>query len=66
MGPGHPRRNDVQIARSMQLDYRKGLARTLAGIDEVEDPAGLAEELTDYLAEVFRIQADTDSKDLGE
>jgi 4-hydroxybutyryl-CoA dehydratase/vinylacetyl-CoA-Delta-isomerase len=55
----------VQIARAMQLDYRKRLARTLAGIDQVDDPATLAEELSDYLAAVFRIAGHTDAPGAG-
>ena len=40
----------------MQLEYRKRLARVLAGIDEVEDPAAVVEDLTGYFAEVFRVE----------
>jgi len=55
-GAGSPQAQRVQIARAMQLEYRKRLARVLAGIDEVEDSGALADELTDYFAEVFRPQ----------
>jgi 4-hydroxybutyryl-CoA dehydratase/vinylacetyl-CoA-Delta-isomerase len=55
-GAGSPQAQRVQIARAMQLEYRKRLARILAGIDEVEDSGALADELTDYFAEVFRPQ----------
>ena len=55
-GAGSPQAQRVQIARAMQLEYRKRLARVLAGIDEVEDSAGVADELTDYFAEVFRVE----------
>ncbi len=55
-GAGSPQAQRVQIARAMQLEYRKRLARILAGIDEVEDSAALADELTGYFAEVFRVE----------
>ena len=45
-GAGSPQAQRVQIARAMQLEYRKRLARVLAGIEEVEDSAALADELT--------------------
>jgi len=55
-GAGSPQAQRVQIARAMQLEYRKRLARVLAGIDEVEDPAAVVEDLTGYFAEVFRVE----------
>ena len=54
-GAGSPQAQRIQIARTMQLEYKKRLARVLAGIDEVEDPAAIAEDLGGYFAEVFRI-----------
>jgi 4-hydroxybutyryl-CoA dehydratase/vinylacetyl-CoA-Delta-isomerase len=53
-GAGSPQAQRVQIARGMQLEYRKRLARVLAGIDDIEDSDALADELTGYFAEVFR------------
>lgn len=55
-GAGSPQAQRVQIARAMQLDYRKRLARILAGIDETPHPEQLADELTGYFAEVFRVE----------
>lgn len=55
-GAGSPQAQRVQIARGMQLEYRKRLARILAGIDDVEDSDALADELTGYFAEVFRTE----------
>jgi 4-hydroxybutyryl-CoA dehydratase / vinylacetyl-CoA-Delta-isomerase len=55
-GAGSPQAQRVQIARAMQLEYRKRLARILAGVDEVGDSAALADELTGYFAEVFRVE----------
>ena len=55
-GAGSPQAQRVQIARAMQLEYRKHLARILAGIDDVSDSAAVAEDLTGYLGEVFRVR----------
>ena len=60
-GAGSPQAQRVQIARAMQLDYRKRLARILAGVDEIPDPIQLADELTGYFAEVFRVEGRTNS-----
>jgi 4-hydroxybutyryl-CoA dehydratase / vinylacetyl-CoA-Delta-isomerase len=54
-GAGSPQAQRIQIARTMQLEYKKRLARVLAGIDDVADPDAVADELTGYFAEVFRI-----------
>jgi len=52
-GAGSPQAQRVQIARQAQLEYKKGLARALAGIaGTAQDMAG--EDLVDYLARVFR------------
>jgi 4-hydroxybutyryl-CoA dehydratase / vinylacetyl-CoA-Delta-isomerase len=55
-GAGSPQSQRVQIGRGMQLDYKRGLARTLAGIvgsveDDATDPGG--GEPDGYLARVF-------------
>jgi 4-hydroxybutyryl-CoA dehydratase/vinylacetyl-CoA-Delta-isomerase len=51
-GAGSPQAQRVQIARSMQLEFKKGLAKTLAGIDSAsrEEIAG---DLASYMARVF-------------
>jgi 4-hydroxybutyryl-CoA dehydratase/vinylacetyl-CoA-Delta-isomerase len=54
-GAGSPQAQRIQIGRTMQLEYKKRLAKVLAGIEDVEDPAGIADELTGYFSEVFRI-----------
>jgi 4-hydroxybutyryl-CoA dehydratase/vinylacetyl-CoA-Delta-isomerase len=61
-GAGSPQAQRIQIARTMQLEYKKRLARVLAGLDEAGDPTAVAgdptavaEELAGYFAEVFRI-----------
>ena len=55
-GAGSPQAQRIQIARAMQIEYKKRLAASLAGIDEIDDSAALADELTDYFAEVFRVK----------
>jgi 4-hydroxybutyryl-CoA dehydratase/vinylacetyl-CoA-Delta-isomerase len=47
-GAGSPQAQRIQIARQMQLDFKKRLAQRLAGID-----TALAEEMSDDLAEYF-------------
>jgi 4-hydroxybutyryl-CoA dehydratase/vinylacetyl-CoA-Delta-isomerase len=51
-GAGSPEAQRIQIGRQMQLDFKKQLAKTLAGVS-----AGAAEEVTDeltgYMARVF-------------
>ena len=56
-GAGSPQAQRIQIGRQMQLDFKKRLARTLAGIDEVDRDA-LVEAITGYMARVFESTAD--------
>ncbi len=59
-GAGSPQAQRIQIARQMQLDFKKQLAKTLAGIaDETTDE--VADELWGYMARVFT-PAEGDSK----
>ena len=52
-GAGSPQAQRIQISRQAQLEFKKRLARTLAGIPgEAQDLAG--EELADYMARVFQ------------
>jgi 4-hydroxybutyryl-CoA dehydratase/vinylacetyl-CoA-Delta-isomerase len=54
-GAGSPQAQRVQIARQSGFEYKKGLARSLAGIDAadgVDSP-----EAGDYLARVFTPEA---------
>ena len=49
-GAGSPQAQRIQILRQMQLDYKKELAKALAGIEAGE---GVATEFVDYMARVF-------------
>lgn len=53
-GAGSPQAQRIQIARQMQLDFKKRLARILAGIEQRES---LSEELSGYFARVFDVLA---------
>jgi len=58
-GAGSPQAQRIQIARQMQVEFKKQLAKTLAGI-----PPGSAEEisseLSDYMARVFAPEKQAD------
>jgi 4-hydroxybutyryl-CoA dehydratase/vinylacetyl-CoA-Delta-isomerase len=54
-GAGSPQAQRVQIARQSQLDYRKRLAQSLAGIKAAEAMPDEA-ELDGYLGRVFQIE----------
>ena len=60
-GAGSPQAQRIQIARQMQLDFKKALAQKLAGIapDVSEELSG---DLAEYFARVFQpvYQTDTD------
>lgn len=56
-GAGSPQAQRIQIARSMQLEYKKRLARIISGIEEV-DSDRTVEELSGYFARVFKIPMD--------
>lgn len=51
-GAGSPQAQRIQIARQMQLEVKKKLARELAGIDE-RKRAELSKDISDYLGSVF-------------
>ena len=55
-GAGSPQAPRVQIARQAQLEFKKQLARVLAGIP-VEDADMAGENLEDYMARVFKPEA---------
>ncbi|MEO1434832.1 MAG: 4-hydroxyphenylacetate 3-hydroxylase N-terminal domain-containing protein [Bacteroidota bacterium] len=54
-GAGSPQAQRIQIGRAMQLEYKKRLAKVLAGIDFEGDKSGLVEEAGSYFAKVFQL-----------
>lgn len=50
-GAGSPQAQRIQIARQMQLEYKKKLAKNLANIKDAEPPAP---EQSDYFQRVFK------------
>lgn len=54
-GAGSPQAQRIEIGRSMQLEYKKRLARVLAGIDIPANPDELVEELGGYFSRVFDV-----------
>ncbi len=51
-GAGSPQAQRIQIARQMQTEFKKRLAKELAGVDE-RDREQLTTDLTDYFKKVF-------------
>jgi 4-hydroxybutyryl-CoA dehydratase/vinylacetyl-CoA-Delta-isomerase len=60
-GAGSPQAQRVQIAREMQLEFKKSLAKTLAGIapGSVEE---ISADIDDYMSMVFRPPTASDSQ----
>lgn len=52
-GAGSPQAQRVQIAREMQLEFKKTLAKTLAGIAP-DSAEAISADVDDYMAMVFR------------
>jgi 4-hydroxybutyryl-CoA dehydratase/vinylacetyl-CoA-Delta-isomerase len=52
-GAGSPQAQRVQIARQMQTEFKKQLAKTLAGIP-VESPEEISDDLSQYFSRVFQ------------
>ncbi len=57
-GAGSPEAQRIQIARTMQIEYKKRLSRILAGLDEAQRPDEIVGELSGYFARVFSIPDD--------
>jgi len=55
-GAGSPQAQRVQISRQSQLEYKKGLAKSLAGIAGSDEPG--SEQPGDYMARVFAVEPD--------
>ncbi len=53
-GAGSPQAQRIQIYRQMQIEFKKELAKTLAGIVEEQDANAIVEELSDYFGRVFK------------
>ena len=55
-GAGSPQAQRIQIGRMMQLEYKKRLAKVLAGIDSKNDRKEIVDELGDYFERVFNVK----------
>jgi 4-hydroxybutyryl-CoA dehydratase/vinylacetyl-CoA-Delta-isomerase len=53
-GAGSPQAQRIQIGRMMQLEYKKRLAKVLAGIS-LKDTDEVVNELSDYFERIFKI-----------
>ncbi|MBR0870670.1 hypothetical protein JQ633_09900 [Bradyrhizobium tropiciagri] len=51
-GAGSPQAQRIQIGRSMQVEFKKELAKTLAGIESAKQQA-IVDDLSTYMARVF-------------
>jgi 4-hydroxybutyryl-CoA dehydratase/vinylacetyl-CoA-Delta-isomerase len=51
-GAGSPQAQRIQIARSMEIEFKKELAKTLAGINSASRDK-IADDLSSYMARVF-------------
>lgn len=54
-GAGSPQAQRIQIGRGMQLEYKKRLAKIIAGIETPTTDNDLAEEMSGYFARVFAL-----------
>lgn len=54
-GAGSPQAQRIQIARQMQLDFKKQLAKALAGVDKSKKKV-LVSEISDYFGRVFDVK----------
>ncbi|HEY7695048.1 MAG TPA: 4-hydroxyphenylacetate 3-hydroxylase N-terminal domain-containing protein [Nitrososphaeraceae archaeon] len=59
-GAGSPQAQRIQIARQMQLGYKKKLAKDLAGVDEGES-AQVVNEQSEYFDRIFGINSNTNT-----
>ena len=60
-GAGSPQAQRIQIGRQMQLEFKKRLAQTLAGIVP-ESAEEISEELSDYMLRVFGVAETPDDR----
>jgi 4-hydroxybutyryl-CoA dehydratase/vinylacetyl-CoA-Delta-isomerase len=54
-GAGSPQAQRIEIGRAMQIEYKKRLARLLAGAGLAVDAEEVAGELAGYFARVFAL-----------
>jgi 4-hydroxybutyryl-CoA dehydratase/vinylacetyl-CoA-Delta-isomerase len=54
-GAGSPQAQRIQIARQMQLEFKKQLAKTLAGVGP-DTAAEVSRDLSEYMARVFKTE----------
>ena len=54
-GAGSPQAQRIQIGRMMQLEYKKRLAKIIAGIETESEKDLVVEELSGYFERVFKI-----------
>ena len=52
-GAGSPQAQRIQISRQMQLEFKKKLARGLAGIEAIDRQA-LIDDIDNYFGRVFK------------
>jgi 4-hydroxybutyryl-CoA dehydratase/vinylacetyl-CoA-Delta-isomerase len=56
-GAGSPQAQRIQIARQMQLDFKKALALELAGVDTDKENR-LHDDISEYFSRVFAVPSD--------
>lgn len=54
-GAGSPQAQRIQIGRTMQLEYKKRLAKIIAGVEMEEEKDMVTEELGGYFGRVFEL-----------
>ena len=54
-GAGSPQAQRIQIGRMAQMEYKKRLAKILAGVETKEDKSEIVDELNGYFSRVFKI-----------
>ncbi len=60
-GAGSPQAQRIQIAKQMQIDFKKQLAQSLAGILS-GSPAELVQDISEYMARVFACEPARDDR----
>lgn len=54
-GAGSPQAQRIQIGRTMQLEYKKRLAKIIAGVEMEEEKDMVTDELSGYFGRVFEL-----------